>query len=137
LNEIVNIKSQLQLEKKLNQNGCNQYEIISSQYKNSFSQNEQLMKKIQQMENESIEWTNKFQQMENDQKEWKNKLEENLEMTSDANQEEANRLRFLFLSHFSNLHKTQGKHNISQSTLDEENEFDLFFEHDLVDFILF
>jgi hypothetical protein len=64
-----------------------------------------------------------------DHKQYISKLDEYLSSPSnmDPNQEEADRLRFLFLSHFSNHHQTQEEHDYFQLTLDDENEFEQFF----------
>jgi chromosome segregation ATPase len=69
--------------------------------------------------------------IEGDHSKWKMALEEQLDSPENANpteaQESCNRLRFLFLSHFSSNHKTQEKQDLFQSELEENSEFDLFF----------
>ncbi|MDR1364629.1 MAG: hypothetical protein LBJ32_03255 [Oscillospiraceae bacterium] len=76
----------------------------------------------QELENELVSFTEQNQV-------YLQKLEEYIASPSSANnlQYEADRLRFLFLSHFSNLHQAQIIHDFFSSTLNDENDFEEFF----------
>jgi hypothetical protein len=67
-----------------------------------------------------------FQQIKSDHDQWKNKFEEYLltPLNTDHGQVEADRLRFLFLSHLSRFHCTKETHDYFHSTLDNENSFE-------------
>jgi hypothetical protein len=71
------------------------------------------------------------QQIELNHNQYKNKLDEYFHASPNAgsNQEESDRLRFLFLSHFSNFHRIQETHDYFESTLDDENDFEEFFSN--------
>jgi hypothetical protein len=70
-----------------------------------------------------------FQQIKSKHDQWKNKLEDYLStpLNADPDQNEADRLRFLFLSRLSGFHCTQETHDYFESTLDNENDFEQFF----------
>jgi epidermal growth factor receptor substrate 15 len=123
-----------QIEHLINQ--CHYLNLEKEQNQINFEQ--QLLeypKKFQKLEtfqqvNTPPNFLDLLDKIESGYNQYQIKLEEYLSAppSSDSHQEEADRLRFLFLSHFSNLHQTQSIRDYFQSILDDENDFEQFFE---------
>jgi hypothetical protein len=130
--QIQDLKNQIDSEKQINlllSQRCENLLKDKEYYRKIIESSEKIQHIEQFKQVQQQNYNLAIQQFELDHNHWKHQLEEYLSAppSSDSHQEEADRLRFLFLSHFSNLLRTQEIHDYFYRSILDENDFEEFF----------